>query len=77
MQGLTTHMKACIVRIMKDQKHMTHNGLVNEVTLQLTSRFLPNPVNIEKRIEALVEVGGVSLFSVAETDFSGVLERVP
>jgi len=75
---LTTEgSKACIVRIMKDQKHMTHNGLVNEVTLQLTSRFLPNPVNIEKRIEALVEVGGVSLFSVAETDFSGVLERVP
>jgi len=40
---------------MKDQKHMSHNGLVNEVTLQLTSRFLPNPVNIKKRIESLVE----------------------
>ncbi|KAI0250273.1 Cullin-domain-containing protein [Lactifluus subvellereus] len=47
---------ACIVRIMKDRKHMTHNDLVNEATRQLTSRFLPNPLNIKKRIEALIEV---------------------
>jgi hypothetical protein len=50
------HKKACIVRIMKDRKHMTHNDLVNEATRQLSSRFLPNPLNIKKRIEALIEV---------------------
>ncbi|KAI0303827.1 Cullin-domain-containing protein [Multifurca ochricompacta] len=46
---------ASIVRIMKDRKHMTHNDLVNEATRQLASRFLPNPLNIKKRIEALIE----------------------
>ncbi|KAI0264505.1 Cullin-domain-containing protein [Gloeopeniophorella convolvens] len=46
---------ACIVRIMKDRKHMTHNDLVNEATRQLAPRFLPNPLNIKKRIEALIE----------------------
>jgi cullin 3 len=50
-------MKACIVRIMKDRKRMTHNGLVNEVTIQLAPRFLPDPMDIKKRIEALIEVG--------------------
>ncbi|KAI9061290.1 Cullin-domain-containing protein [Trametes sanguinea] len=48
-------MDACIVRIMKDRKHMTHNDLVNEVTRQLASRFQPNPVAIKKRIENLIE----------------------
>ncbi|CAL1716698.1 unnamed protein product [Somion occarium] len=48
-------MEACIVRIMKDRKHMPHNDLVNEVTRQLTSRFLPNPLDIKKRIEGLIE----------------------
>ncbi|KAI0001508.1 Cullin-domain-containing protein, partial [Russula compacta] len=46
---------ACIVRIMKARKRMTHNDLVNESTRQLASRFLPNPMNIKKRIEALIE----------------------
>jgi len=46
---------ACIVRIMKDRKHMTHNELVDEAIGQLTSRFLPVPINIKKRIEALIE----------------------
>ncbi|KAF7374903.1 CULLIN-2 domain-containing protein [Mycena sanguinolenta] len=48
--------EACIVRIMKDRKHMTHNDLINEVTRQLATRFLPNPLNIKKRIENLIEV---------------------
>ena len=43
------------MRIMKDRKHMTHNDLVNEVTRQLTGRFLPNPLDIKKRIEGLIE----------------------
>lgn len=47
--------EACIVRIMKDRKHMSHNDLINEVTRQLASRFLPNPIDIKKRIEALIE----------------------
>ncbi|KAI0359841.1 Cullin-domain-containing protein [Trametes cingulata] len=47
--------EACIVRIMKDRKHMTHNDLVNEVTRQLASRFQPNPMAIKKRIEGLIE----------------------
>lgn len=41
---------------MKDRKHMTHNDLINEVTRQLTSRFQPNPQNIKKRIEGLIDV---------------------
>src|SRR6266702_2863193 len=53
---LTTCVKACIVRIMKDRKHMTHIDLVTEATRQLTSRFLPDPTHIKKRIEALIEV---------------------
>ncbi|KAJ7284963.1 Cullin-domain-containing protein [Mycena rebaudengoi] len=47
--------EACIVRIMKDRKHMTHNDLINEVTRQLATRFMPNPLNIKKRIEGLIE----------------------
>jgi cullin 3 len=35
---------------------MTHIDLVNEATRQLTSRFLPDPTHIKKRIEALIEV---------------------
>ncbi|PFH52964.1 hypothetical protein AMATHDRAFT_1696 [Amanita thiersii Skay4041] len=46
---------ACIVRIMKDRKHMTHNDLVNEVTRQLAARFQPEPLSIKKRIENLIE----------------------
>ena len=41
---------------MKDRKHLTHIELVNEATRQLTSRFLPDPSHIKKRIEALIEV---------------------
>ncbi|KAJ6619719.1 Cullin-domain-containing protein [Mycena sp. CBHHK59/15] len=47
--------EACIVRIMKDRKHMTHNDLINEVTRQLAARFQPNPLVIKKRIEGLIE----------------------
>ncbi|KAL4252320.1 cullin family protein [Abortiporus biennis] len=47
--------EACIVRIMKDRKHMTHNDLVNECTRQLATRFHPNPLDIKKRIEGLIE----------------------
>ncbi|KAJ7593081.1 Cullin-domain-containing protein [Mycena floridula] len=48
-------IEACIVRIMKDRKHMTHNDLVNEVARQLAERFQPNALSIKKRIEVLIE----------------------
>ena len=51
--------QACIVRIMKDRKHMNHNGLVHEVTQQLTSKFIPEPLTIKKRIEHLIEVSKI------------------
>ncbi|KZP23744.1 Cullin-domain-containing protein [Athelia psychrophila] len=47
--------EACIVRIMKDRKHMTHTDLVHEATRQLSSRFHPNPNDIKKRIEGLID----------------------
>lgn len=52
--------QACIVRIMKDRKHMSHTELINEVTRQLTGRFHPNPLSIKKRIEGLIEVRTLS-----------------
>ena len=48
--------KACLIRIMKAHKNMIHNELVSETTRQLASRFLPDPMSIKKRIEALIEV---------------------
>ncbi|KAG6817343.1 hypothetical protein H0H87_009942 [Tephrocybe sp. NHM501043] len=48
--------EACIVRIMKDRKHMAHNDLINQVTRQLAGRFHPDPLIIKKRIEGLIEV---------------------
>lgn len=34
---------------------MQHGELVHEVTRQLSSRFNPNPLDIKKRIEQLIE----------------------
>ncbi|KAI7908004.1 Cullin [Cokeromyces recurvatus] len=48
-------VEAAIVRIMKDRKTMEHNLLIAEVTKQLSSRFMPSPVMIKKRIEALID----------------------
>jgi len=47
--------EACIVRIMKDRKHMTHVDLTHEVARQLSSRFHPVPNDIKKRIENLID----------------------
>lgn len=44
-----------IVRVMKSRKVLEHNKLIVEVTNMLSSRFEPNPVEIKKRIESLVE----------------------
>ncbi|KAJ8441329.1 hypothetical protein Cgig2_024841 [Carnegiea gigantea] len=48
-------IEAAIVRIMKSRRVLDHNNVVAEVTKQLQSRFLPNPVEIKKRIESLIE----------------------
>lgn len=44
-----------IVRIMKHRKVLEHNKLIVEVTNLLSPRFEPNPQEIKKRIESLVE----------------------
>lgn len=44
------------MRVMKDRKHLTHSELVNEVTRQLASRYCPDPHELKKRIEELIEV---------------------
>ncbi len=48
-------IEAAIVRVMKARKNMEHNNLIAEVTKQLQSRFVPNPMIIKKRIESLIE----------------------
>ncbi|XP_057530675.1 cullin-3A [Amaranthus tricolor] len=48
-------IEAAIVRTMKSRKVLDHNNIIAEVTKQLQSRFLPNPVEIKKRIESLIE----------------------
>jgi len=34
---------------------MEHSNLISEVTHQLASRFMPNPLIVKKRIESLIE----------------------
>eukprot|EP01117_Protostelium_nocturnum_P004480 TRINITY_DN1616_c0_g1_i1.p1 TRINITY_DN1616_c0_g1~~TRINITY_DN1616_c0_g1_i1.p1 ORF type:complete len:736 (-),score=230.04 TRINITY_DN1616_c0_g1_i1:109-2316(-) len=48
-------IEASIVRIMKSRKTMEHSNLISECTQQLSSRFMPNPLVIKKRIESLIE----------------------
>ncbi|WVR09639.1 hypothetical protein IAU60_006712 [Kwoniella sp. DSM 27419] len=48
-------IEACIVRVMKDRKQMSHNDLISEVAHQLASRFTPSMPLIKKRIEGLID----------------------
>ncbi|KIY72339.1 Cullin-domain-containing protein [Cylindrobasidium torrendii FP15055 ss-10] len=47
--------EACIVRVMKARKTMSYTQLINEVTPLLAQRFQPNPADIKKRLESLIE----------------------
>ncbi|CAD6563777.1 MAG: Cullin-3 [Tremellales sp. Tagirdzhanova-0007] len=50
------HMvEACIVRVMKNRKTMSHNDLISEVAHQLSSRFNPSMGMIKKRVEGLID----------------------
>jgi len=46
---------AAIVRIMKTKKVLKHQDIVKEVEMQLSKMFRPDPKQIKKRIEDLVE----------------------
>jgi len=48
-------IEAAIVRIMKLKKQLDHKNIIAEVTKELKSLFLPNPTEIKKRIESLIE----------------------
>ncbi len=48
-------LDATIVRIMKARKTLEHRDLVIETTKQLSTRFMPSPDAIKKRIENLIE----------------------
>ena len=48
-------IEAAVVRVMKANRVMEHNKLMIEVTNQLVSRFQPNPQDIKRRIESLVD----------------------
>lgn len=48
-------IEAVIVRVMKNRKKVEHNLLIVEVTRQLSFKFIPDPLMIKKRIEALID----------------------
>lgn len=50
------HMiEAVIVKVMKSRRRLSHTDLVTEVTKILSAKFSPDPLQIKKRIEGLIE----------------------
>lgn len=49
------YLKACIVRIMKARKHLSHAALLNEVVQQSHQRFSAKVADIKKCIDELVD----------------------
>lgn len=57
---------------------MGHNDLVSDVTRQLAARFIPDPLDIKKRIEGLIEVSDhLSVALVVESQDLPISERIP
>ena len=50
-------IEAAIVKVMKSRKTIEHNDLITEVVRFLLSKFKPEPAQIKKRIESLIERG--------------------
>lgn len=48
-------IEAAIVRVMKQHKTLDHNMLISEVVKLVSPRFVPDPSDIKKRIESLVD----------------------
>ena len=46
---------ATIVKVMKSHKKIDHNRLIKECIKILSSKFLPDPQLIKRRIEGLIE----------------------
>lgn len=47
--------QACIVRVMKVRKRMEHKLLVEEVTRQISHRFVPQVSEIKRNMDRLIE----------------------
>eukprot|EP01063_Lacrimia_lanifica_P038798 TRINITY_DN8342_c0_g1_i1.p1 TRINITY_DN8342_c0_g1~~TRINITY_DN8342_c0_g1_i1.p1 ORF type:complete len:794 (+),score=309.74 TRINITY_DN8342_c0_g1_i1:92-2383(+) len=48
-------VEACVVRIMKSRRTLSHNELVTETVKQLSSLFTPEVKSIKRRIEDLIQ----------------------
>jgi cullin 3 len=46
---------ATIVKVLKSRKRIDHNTLIAEATKILSNKFQPDPQQIKKRIEGLIE----------------------
>ncbi|KEH22341.1 cullin 3B [Medicago truncatula] len=54
-ENIRPQIEAAIARIMKFRKQLDHSNVITEVTKELMSLFLPNPIDIKKRIESLID----------------------
>ena len=54
---------------------MQHNSLINEATRQLASRFQPQPLDIKKRIESLIEVRYRYFITISLVDWKLMLNN--